>query len=89
MKTLLQKIYSEIEQDPSEQYGTVEKDKCLAVIKKYSDSDNIHTVWISKDGDRIENCSFFDTKKEAVQFQRMTKNRDVVIRATLIFEENI
>lgn len=35
IENILQEIYTEIEQDPSEQYGTVEKDKCLRVIKSH------------------------------------------------------
>jgi hypothetical protein len=44
-------------------------------------------VWISKDGDKIDNMSFFNTKKEAERFQRMTKCRDMVEKGLLVLEK--
>lgn len=43
-------------------------------------------VWISKDGDKVENMSFFSTKKEATNFARGTKGRDVVVSGILTFK---
>lgn len=40
--------------------------------------------WISKDGDKIENMSFFGTKKSAVGFQRMT-GIDIIVPCTILY----
>lgn len=42
-------------------------------------------AWISKDGDKIENMSFFPTKEDAIRFQRMTGGRDVVISCEISY----
>ncbi len=44
-------------------------------------------VWISKDGDKIENMSFFPNKKSAEQFRNMTKQRDRIVEAKLLIHE--
>lgn len=43
-------------------------------------------VWISKDGNKIENMSFFSTKKEATNFAHGNKGRDVVVSGILTFK---
>ena len=44
-------------------------------------------AWISKDGDKIWNMSFFDTKKEALEFggyKREGKKKDIIVKAEII-----
>ena len=43
-------------------------------------------AWISKDGDNVENMSFFPTKKEANEFRKMTKDRDKVVECRIIIK---
>lgn len=83
---ILQEIYNDIKQDPEQQYGTISIDKTLRLIQKYTQLSNQYTVWISKDGNKIDNMSFFGTKKDAQRFNRATKGRDKLVKATLIIE---